>query len=595
MNSSTSNGAQIQQWPYVDGSNQKWQLSPADGSYFEVLNVLSGKALDDTGGSTSDTTLIQQWDWLNGDNQKWQFIPVDNGQYFAIQNKLSGKVLDDTNVSTNAGTRIQQYTYLGGDNQKWQLVPVYVNYEIVNAWSGKVLDIVGGSTSNGASIQEWDFLGGSNQKWQIVSAVDNTYAIRSLMDGKVLDDPFSSTQPGTAMQQYDYLSGANQQWYINDVNDPFYQIVNSQSALSLEVTATADGTLLQQDQFAGDVNQQWRLMVDGSLPVSSSGSDPAPPSVIGISSIAYIDENHISTYSATEVDYETAAYYDTYVETCLYQDGSQVSCANQTSSPGASAAGGYLNVAIAAGPHYQLQTNHYLVAPFAYVSAGVNYYYNPYGYGYASDGGGYTIDDSVYWTAGAAVYIGYADIYLGSTGVDAYTPPTEFSRGDLQGALTNVQYNGDGTYNLTLNGPGWDIGYEDSLLSGADVLRTGACVSQPELCAIVAGTSVVIYIAPKLGKLIQDIWEQWKSRKQAPFPYPGNDGTVAPGPNWTWKGNGSPGRPQGNWTKVNPDGTKESLHPDLNHPDPIGPHWDYKDVNGDNWRIWPDGTMSPKE
>lgn len=100
------------------------------------------------------------------------------------------------------------------------------------------------------------------------------------------------------------------------------------------------------------------------------------------------------------MDYETAAYYDTYVEACLYKDGSQVTCASQTGSPGASATGGYINAAIVAGSHYQIQTDHYLIAPFAYVSGGVNYYYNPYGYGYASNDGDYLIDDSSYWSAG---------------------------------------------------------------------------------------------------------------------------------------------------------------------------------------------------
>ncbi|NJL55465.1 hypothetical protein HC928_09950, partial [bacterium] len=37
-----------------------------------------------------------------------------------------------------------------------------------------------------------------------------------------------------------------------------------------------------------------------------------------------------------------------------------------------------------------------------------------------------------------------------------------------------------------------------------------------------------------------------------------------------------------------------SLHPDLNHPQPIGPHWDYKDTTGKQWRIFPDGRCEPK-
>ena len=46
-------------------------------------------------------------------------------------------------------------------------------------------------------------------------------------------------------------------------------------------------------------------------------------------------------------------------------------------------------------------------------------------------------------------------------------------------------------------------------------------------------------------------------------PYPGDDPNKSPGPDWT--------RPveDGNW--FNPK-TGESLGPDLNHPEPLGPH-----------------------
>lgn len=59
-------------------------------------------------------------------------------------------------------------------------------------------------------------------------------------------------------------------------------------------------------------------------------------------------------------------------------------------------------------------------------------------------------------------------------------------------------------------------------------------------------------------------------------PYPGNDPTQAPGEGWQRKGKPPVGGNKGAW---NNPGTNESLHPDLNHPAPIGPHWDYRDTN----------------
>jgi hypothetical protein len=51
------------------------------------------------------------------------------------------------------------------------------------------------------------------------------------------------------------------------------------------------------------------------------------------------------------------------------------------------------------------------------------------------------------------------------------------------------------------------------------------------------------------------------------------------------------GSPDGAW--YNPD-IDESLHPDLDHPGPVGPHWDHVDKDGKKWRIKPDGTAEPK-
>jgi hypothetical protein len=64
-----------------------------------------------------------------------------------------------------------------------------------------------------------------------------------------------------------------------------------------------------------------------------------------------------------------------------------------------------------------------------------------------------------------------------------------------------------------------------------------------------------------------------------------------PAEGYEWRGKGIPGSKQGNW--YNPD-TKEWLRPDLNHPEPIPPHWDYGAPDGKTYRIFPDGTFEIK-
>ena len=84
--------------------------------------------------------------------------------------------------------------------------------------------------------------------------------------------------------------------------------------------------------------------------------------------------------------------------------------------------------------------------------------------------------------------------------------------------------------------------------------------------------------------------KQEETEKDPPdVAYPGDDPTKAP-EGTQWKGSGEQGSSRGNY--YNPE-TGESWHPDLNHPEPIGPHWDYRDPDGIWWRVGKN-TISPK-
>ena len=53
---------------------------------------------------------------------------------------------------------------------------------------------------------------------------------------------------------------------------------------------------------------------------------------------------------------------------------------------------------------------------------------------------------------------------------------------------------------------------------------------------------------------------------------PGDDPAVPPADGFEWRGQEPVGSDKGSW--VNPQ-TGEQYHPDLNHGDPVGPHYDY--------------------
>jgi len=83
-------------------------LNPLNAQY-ALLNANSGKVIDlPTSCADNDGCQLQQWDYLGGTNQQWQVIPLGNG-FNEIVNVYSGKVLDLTApCAGNDGRQLQQ-------------------------------------------------------------------------------------------------------------------------------------------------------------------------------------------------------------------------------------------------------------------------------------------------------------------------------------------------------------------------------------------------------------------------------------------------------------------------------------------------------
>ena len=91
---------------------------------------------------------------------------------------------------------------------------------------------------------------------------------------------------------------------------------------------------------------------------------------------------------------------------------------------------------------------------------------------------------------------------------------------------------------------------------------------------------------PKSGHL--EGMDKGKDKGQTDDPpgeYPGDDPTKRPeGYEWRGKPDSQPGGKDGSYYDP---GTGEVLRLDLDHPEGIDPHWDYKDPSGNWWRWFP--------
>jgi hypothetical protein len=143
----------------------------------------------------------------------------------------------------------------------------------------------------------------------------------------------------------------------------------------------------------------------------------------------------------------------------------------------------------------------------------------------------------------------------------------------------------DAACGATIEIPGVDIG-----TCGAAGIATGAA-------AVGAAIGVVTAVAGSEGgdEGEAELHEQEVARENCGEISPNfNNPAESPGEGWEWRGNPEApvGSDQGAW--VNPE-TGETLHPDLGHGEPIGPHFDYKAPDGSEYRIFPDGRIEPKE
>ncbi len=117
----TSNGTTVQQWACGSHQyNQEWQFQSQGNNIYTIVNRNApGQVLDVTNNGTADFSKIQTWTYGGGTNQQW--TPVANGSFFVIKNVGSGRCLDVSQSSTNNGVQMQIFDCNNTGAQNWTL------------------------------------------------------------------------------------------------------------------------------------------------------------------------------------------------------------------------------------------------------------------------------------------------------------------------------------------------------------------------------------------------------------------------------------------------------------------------------------------
>lgn len=139
-----------------------------DGAVYKISAACSGKVLDVAEVSKNPGANIHQWEFVQGENQKWKLVASADG-YWYIESVWSGLVLDGDAWGTADGTNIIQWNR--GNNQANQKWKIEANgdgtYRLTNLHANKVLDVSGASQANGANVQLWTWNASSAQRWTL--------------------------------------------------------------------------------------------------------------------------------------------------------------------------------------------------------------------------------------------------------------------------------------------------------------------------------------------------------------------------------------------------------------------------------------------
>lgn len=120
-NGSSANGTAVVMWP-VSGTwtdNQKWEIVPVQGDWFQLQNKASKTCLANPSGSVDNGTNLVGYACNKQEDQLWSRVNLDNG-FMLLTNKASGKCISRTGQVNPI--RINQQTCYGtAPEQRWYM------------------------------------------------------------------------------------------------------------------------------------------------------------------------------------------------------------------------------------------------------------------------------------------------------------------------------------------------------------------------------------------------------------------------------------------------------------------------------------------
>jgi len=126
---------------------------------YEIANVRSQKVID---LDRNDRRTVIQFESRHTPNQTWEIRPARGGGYYLI-NGMDGAALEE--VSNRKSSPVEGQRFDGGSRQVWRIESGPDGNAIIVSSSGMALDIPDGSRRDGAKVQVYNRNNDKNQQF----------------------------------------------------------------------------------------------------------------------------------------------------------------------------------------------------------------------------------------------------------------------------------------------------------------------------------------------------------------------------------------------------------------------------------------------
>jgi arabinan endo-1,5-alpha-L-arabinosidase len=111
----STNQTSAQTGRYLSRDHQKWNITPAGGGFYKILNAQSGNALTATG------TTANIAPFTGADNQLWKIDQLTDGTYRVVS-KAEKSALSAVVKKSKGNNAVALEPFTGGDSQRWQII-----------------------------------------------------------------------------------------------------------------------------------------------------------------------------------------------------------------------------------------------------------------------------------------------------------------------------------------------------------------------------------------------------------------------------------------------------------------------------------------